>query len=134
MSAYLVSDTTLYKAMRAIKVACRNSWNHDLKDELEANPGNVFYKLNHLNRHALNQRYDEPIGKASYKFNSSEWINANLNNNHVEVYKALTCFMYQCSEGSTIKRKLYKQLDKLENSLASYIISKLPEYNQASWG
>ena len=134
MSAFLVNESTLYKVMRAIKVASKNSWNQDLKDDLEANPGLVFYNLNFLNRHALNQRYDEPMGEPSYKFNSSEWINANLNNNHVEVYKALTCFMYQCSEGSTIKRKLYKQLDKLENSLASYIISKLPEYDQASWG
>ena len=134
MSAFLVNESTLYKTMRAIKVASKNSWNHDLKDELDANPGGVFYKLNYLNRHALNQRYDEPIGKASYKFSSSEWARANYKFSNIEVYKALTCFTYQCAEGSTVKRKLYKQLDQLENSLASFIISKLPEYDQASWG
>ena len=133
MSAFLVNEDVLYKSMRAIKVASTNSWTHDLKDELESNPGNVFYKLNYLNRHALNQRYGDDIGKSSYKFSSTKWINANLNYNNIECYKALQCFMYQCSEGSTIKKELFKLIEKLEGCLADIIISKTAEYKAASW-
>ena len=133
MSAFLCDHNVIYKTMKAISVASKNSWNQDLKTELDKNPKKMFNKLNYLNRFALNQRYQDPINEGVLTFNYYEWLASLSRYNTIECYKALTCFMYQCSEGSTTKKKLYKSLDKLENNLASFIISKLPEYQKAAW-
>ena len=42
--------------------------------------------------------------------------------------KALSCFLYQCSEGTIPKRKLYKEMRQKERKLAFDIIDSMPEY------
>ena len=52
----------------------------------------------------------------------------------IQVLKSLQCFLYQCTEGTIPKRKLYKTLRDIERVLINDIISKLPEYDKAEWG
>jgi len=52
----------------------------------------------------------------------------------IPLYKALQCFIYQCSEGSIVSDSLYKELDIWLNSIGHFIVSNLPEYTAADWG
>tara|TARA_R110002110_G_C12885700_1_gene663283 strand:- start:79 stop:492 length:414 start_codon:yes stop_codon:yes gene_type:complete len=136
MSTFIVSEKTLYKVMRAIEVASKNMFNVKLKDELQKNPKKVFYMLNNLNQSAYNYRYNEGFKEPSYIYNANDYYKSRASNcfNKIDLFKSLQCFIYQCSEGTVVKKKLFKTIDIISNCLASYIISELPEYEKAAWG
>lgn len=49
-------------------------------------------------------------------------------------YKAISCLLYQCSEGKVPERTLFKSLQRFADSMSYQIISSLPEYEAAPWG
>jgi quinol monooxygenase YgiN len=52
----------------------------------------------------------------------------------VQLYKAVGCLRYQCSEGEAIKHPLYAVLTELYNNIAHYIVTRTTEYEKAQWG
>jgi hypothetical protein len=53
----------------------------------------------------------------------------------VEVFKALQCWLYQCSEGDIPETsKLYQFFSDVENYLARKIVMDLPAYQKELWG
>jgi hypothetical protein len=52
----------------------------------------------------------------------------------IDVFKAVNCLIYQCSEGSVPEQKLYKVLDRIGAQIAEQVVRTLPEYDAAPWG
>jgi hypothetical protein len=150
MSAYIVEDSTIDKVLTAIK-ELNIGWifigkqKRKLSDYPKIERDNLLQSiaddLLKMNTQAVNYRYNErtkfrkPI-KPAHLFNVSSldhfrpYPMAEL----VGRYKAMTCLLYQCSEGKYPKTRLYKQLDHIASEYAAMIVHRMPEYNAASWG
>jgi hypothetical protein len=52
----------------------------------------------------------------------------------IEQFKAISCLLYQCSDGNVPNSPLYYELSHAAGELAQRIVQDLPEYDKASWG
>jgi hypothetical protein len=53
----------------------------------------------------------------------------------MQVLKSLQCWLYQCNEGDVPTTELYGLFDTdVQMYLMDTIITKLPEYEEATWG
>lgn len=147
MSAWMVSDETLSKIANLIdtyRTTGYNGFGYDMPDGLMRIVGHksakqIFEMLANMNIEALKQRYpknfDDMIGVVEFIPNAYIWqIREKGLTYHWQLLKSLQCYLYQCLEGDVPDCELYKELEKLEHYLQNYIISKMPEYNQAVWG
>jgi hypothetical protein len=133
MSAYIVEDDTINKIVGYLETRMRN-------DDWICRP--LFYTVNmreatgakrlaslmfELNVRAVNDRYGDrgTVTPFQYKRECT---------NDVKAYKALGCWLYQCTEGDVPDTKLFQAMKKVHANLAHYIVSKLPEYERAKWG
>ena len=96
---------------------------------------NFGRKLLKMNIEATEQRYIEPyLNQQQKKERLKNFRFSQQPINKIQSLKSLSCFLYQCSEGSIPKRKLYKEMRDKETALAFDIINELPEYDKAEWG
>lgn len=137
MSAYICDDTTINRILAyllrsdthmAVRVAEAHTPNGTLPELGQA--------LRDLNVRAVSQRYPDctpdglpgPCPLLPYAFEEERPPTP------VEAYKALSCLLYQCSEGDVPETALYAALEDLRARIASEVISRLPAYDQAPWG
>lgn len=92
----------------------------------------IFEDLNYLNAYALKERYDDKIEDNIY----FEGINDNIPEYSIDEYlKMLDCFDYQCCEGNTTKRKLFRIIEEMQRIIEKYVKRDgNPVYENASWG
>jgi len=128
MSSFLVSEKTLYSAMKGI-LHCKYS---KLYKDVNKPKGisTVFMALNTLNSLALKVRYNEEPAPG-YLYCGIKL--SETSRNKIQCLKSLQCLIYQCSEGEVVKTGLYKKLVEVQNDLQDLIIRDLPEYEQAVW-
>ena len=128
MSAFLVSEKTLYSALQGV-LHCKYS---RLYKDVNKDKGirTVFMALNTLNSLALKVRYNEEPAPG-YLYSGIKLSEAPVNK--IQCLKSLQCLIYQCSEGEVVKTGLYKKLVEVQNDLQDLIIRDLPEYEQAVW-
>lgn len=81
-----------------------------------------------LNIEAVNQRYHEQNQIEEIVYSPYPWVSK------ISALKALSCWLYQCSEGNVPQTKLYQCLAEIEKQIALNIVMDLPEYEQANWG
>jgi hypothetical protein len=129
MSAFIISDETMNRAVNAIRES--GNWpisitrgDFDTPDGLTV----LGVQLFGLNDDAVSQRYQderdpEPM---PYRYRPSRCSAAA----HL---KALQCLIYQCSEGDVPSRPIYKALRNAEHALMNKIIRSLPDYQKAEW-
>lgn len=129
MSAFLVSEKTLYNCMKAITKAKYSALYKDI-DGSQKKFKVIFMALNSLNSLALKVRYNEEPAPG-YKFCSIKYTEAS--SCKVQLLKSIQCLIYQCSEGSVVKTGLYKKLIEVKNDLLDLIVRDLPEYDKAVW-
>ena len=129
MSAFLVSEKTLYNCMKAITKAKYSALYKDI-DGSHKKFKVIFMALNSLNSLALKVRYNEEPAPG-YKFCSIKYTKAS--SCKIQLLKSLQCLIYQCSEGSVVETGLYKKLIEVKNDLQDLIISDMPEYKKAVW-
>lgn len=89
-------------------------------------PQKLGQSLWDMNAEAVDQRYSENNPRTIYRYGCEAM-------NQVERYKAMECFLYQCSEGDVPETPLYRDMERIKNELGADIISRLPEYEAASW-
>ena len=126
---YFENDTTgTYRRCKDLaKEYLKKKYKKDF-DEYSSNWDEIFAKdLYKLNCYALNKRYGDKIDDCD-KFNYKSH-----NIDIMQMLKSVQCFIYQTSEGDTIKKPLYKLMVKIEGGLSDAIITKLPEYKKAKW-
>lgn len=92
----------------------------------------IFEDLNYLNAYALKERYNDSIEENIY----SEGMIHNIPEYSIDEYlKMLDCFHYQCCEGNTIKRKLFRIIEEMQEIIGKYVKRDgNPVYENASWG
>ena len=92
----------------------------------------IFEDLNYLNAYALKERYGDTIEENIY----SEGMIHNIPEYSIDEYlKMLDCFHYQCCEGNTTKRKLFRAIEKMQEIIGKYVKRDgNPVYENASWG
>jgi len=138
MSAFLVNTSVMAKVVTAILL------NFDTFDgesthraPMLAEPTDaqreagtkIGRRLFLLNRRALRARYGcSSLGPPEFIFD--QWADASP----VEQFKAMSCLLYQCSEGNVSDTQLYGELNRAAGELAQRIVQDLPEYDKASWG
>ena len=137
MSAFVCEDRTFniivtYLAMESDGFNRRKleelGFKFDTADDRQKIAANLFQ----LNVLAVGQRYGK--GKAC-EFRTLEYrFQFDYRTTQVEVYKAMHCLIYQCSEGAVIQMPLFAVLKEITASVGHDIISKLPEYDKATWG
>jgi hypothetical protein len=99
----------------------------DAQKEIGAKIGR---KLFLLNRRALRARYGSGNHLCLPDFAFEKWADATP----VEQFKAISCLIYQCSDGEVPNGPLFDELNRAAGELARAIVQELPEYDQASWG
>jgi hypothetical protein len=91
----------------------------------------VLYEvMEDMNAQALFERYGDDKSECVSPYQGTIRQAKNL----PEIYKALNCYLYQCSEGNVPESDLYKALRSICNTLAHCIVNDLPEYQTAVWG
>ena len=90
----------------------------------------IFYDLNYLNAYALRERYGDNIESNLYE-DLSDIPEYTID----EYLKMLDCFLYQCSEGDTIEKPLYKIMNELADMISKHVNRNgNPLYDEADWG
>ena len=87
----------------------------------------VARRIHDMNCNAVNQRYSH--------FSESETSAFIWQESHIktifEVYKAIECLLYQCSEGNVPQLNLFKALDNYRNAIARKIATNTSDYKAA---
>lgn len=138
MSAFIVSDNTINRIVSHLNMRQRD-YNH-IFDNNGYPLGVTEYlqqlasDLHLMNCDAVDARYghgtaaqDEADVKTDFKFQFTQ------PESPLRIYKALQCYLYQCSEGDIDQRRLYKMMQRLKTEMADNIIRQLPGYEDAPW-
>lgn len=138
MSAFVVSKSCIDKCVCAwskiLDHARHNPISHDLLDAT----GQALMRMNYTAvaaRYPAESRAGEEEVIAAYRYAAPKNAYAiNKTSARCQVYKALQCLRYQCSEGEVPKSALYRDLTERMHEMASIIIEGLPDYGSAPWG
>ena len=139
MSAFLVNTTVMAKVVTAILLnfdtfdgesTCRTAMLASPTDAQKEAGTKIGQKLFLMNRRALCARYGLGDHVRVPEFIFEKWADASP----VSQFKAISCLIYQCSEGEVPNGPLFGELNRAAGQLAQAIVQELPEYEQASWG
>ena len=139
MSAFLVNTNCMAKVVTAILLnrdtfdgesTCRTAMLAAPTDAQKEAGTKIGQKLFLMNSRALCARYGLGDHLRVPKFIFEKWADASP----VAQLKAISCLLYQCSEGKVANSLLYHELNRAAGELAQAIVQELPEYDQASWG
>jgi hypothetical protein len=128
MSAFIVSDETMQRAVEGIRLSGMSDFLGYFTDTQGEEIGQILFDLN---AEAVHQRYPQhepkfPVYRHCFPPRSGRRAK-------IEGYKALCCVRYQCSEGDLPRRPEYQALCEVIALLAAEIVSELPEYQAAPW-
>jgi hypothetical protein len=124
MSAFIVSNRTITRAIAALKYARLEYRFPQYETGGDKALGNYLYAMN---AQAVAERYRERASEVEYVPEPA------LAFTKADALKGLTCLAYQCCEGRVIDSAGYKTLEEAERLLAGQIVSDLPEYRNAAW-
>jgi len=140
MSAFIVEDRTICKIVTWLTYSQDSTWfknkveelGYDLSKDLSVEK--LAKDMWALNCNAVDVRYGsgqaDEMGGRTFRFN-----HAGSGISRIEIIKAISCWNYQCSEGDEVpNHPLYKVMEKISDSLAQQIVSRLPEYDRLPWG
>ena len=135
MSAYIVEDHTIRRMVTYLAQDRNNPhWfrklhagfnidPHESPDEQEALAGLLLA----LNIRAVNERYGRRDTVAP-----RVWAPASCS--PIQAFKCLTCWLYQCAEGTVPDSELFQLMTEYKGCLAEDIVRTLPEYEACEWG
>lgn len=129
MSCFVVENNTLNKIATAVFVT--GPWGETREDLASLGiktPKQLVDAMYKLNLAAYDYRYpeDKDIEPAPYSYKK-------LAGTDTEVYKAVRCWSYQCTEGDIDQDPLYVVMNEYRALLADHIVRNLPEYDAAPW-
>lgn len=124
MSAYVVSQETLHRVVRACdKFAFFYT---DFPEIRHCN--DLGFRLSKFNCDAVNFRY--PNGPKEIPFYDG-YVRPNVSDG--QLLMSLECFLYQCDEGDFDEYDLFIKLVEVKERIKNTLISNLPEYKNAEW-
>jgi len=135
MSAFIVEDKTINIVITGLAYDRDGSWlKRKLSEagyDLETLEGRtkLGWAMFSLNIRAVNQRYDDNSADQFRPLNFKFQLEGNYPK--IAAFKALECWIYQCSEGDCNQSVLYKLMEDVAHSWACDIVSDMPEYETA---
>lgn len=138
MSAYVVNDSTIDKIVNQIRYV-QSYGSH----RSPSNPGFVVgfnlnsdeacrqlgQQLQSMNVAAVNARYPNDTSESEpYTYTSGMPVPM------VSLYKALRCYLYQCTEGDVPESDLFKSLTEWFDDIAHWIVQHSDNFEKAEWG
>ena len=142
MSAYIVDDSTINTILAGLYYATNfgdygrptpKPWNNP-RIEIRTNEEAKILgdDLFALNIYGVEQRYGE--GEAA-KFRPLNYqYKSMLPPTTMQFLKSIDNLIYQCSEGDTSEKVLFKALVDYADQLCRHIVTNSPEYSKANWG
>ena len=137
MSSYVVEDETINKVVSYFANGRNIEWiqrqlaaaGYDL--ETYQGKEKLGIDMFRLNLQGTNERYGggvEDFRPIDYKYRSE------INYTPISALKSLACWLYQCAEGETVEKPLYKLMSEIKGELAYHILCHTEEYNLSKWG
>lgn len=93
----------------------------------------IAARLYAMNQQAIRQRYPDTHSEGGYD-EIPDYHPGGYPPRPVAAHKAITCLLYQCSEGNVVQSPLYRELLTLRDTLANQIVADMPEWEKAPWG
>ena len=131
MSAYIVDRETMDRVVTAIATH-DNPPRHP--DEITA-LGRELYALNLravLARYPNDTKETAP-GPCDISDIHDNFTPRRSNATRVQLFKAMRCFLYQCSEGDVPDSDLFKAVERFADEFGAGIDQDGPEYQAAAW-
>jgi len=140
MSAFLVQDKTINEVIGMLALSedlfdtsffirKLKDAGYDLRDGGDERLGNAMFALN---VRAVEARYRPGTAtqfrKLDYRYERCYAIGK------IQGLKNLDCWMYQCTEGTIPEDPLYKLMEQIADSIRRSLVSRMPEYEKATWG
>lgn len=138
MSAYIVNDSTINNIVNTL--AGLRDFEYERREikengyDLDEREGRqlLAVEMFKLNIAGVDARYGEGEAKTFRPLDFT--YKQTLPTVKIQLYKSLSCFLYQCAEGDIYKDNgLYAILERIKSSIAENIIHALPEYDKAKW-
>lgn len=132
MSAYIVEKKTIDRIVTYINEKCSADPDYfetryaAIYAAYRGDPNKLGQNLWTMNVKAVDQRYREnnPVSLYRYEYRPAD---------NIQVFKSLRGYLYQCTEGDVPESPLYKDLDRLADTIAREIVINLPAYERAEW-
>lgn len=142
MSAFIVENETINEIISCLISDYENVYFRErLKSHFNSDLGTLEGRqelgkqMLSLNIAAVEYRYDLYHRKKEPEETFQSYVfSPILGVNKIKAAKALSCFLYQCTEGEFTEKPLFKILDEIKNAWFSDIVNTLPEYKNAPWG
>lgn len=122
MSAFMVDKKTIDRVITGMQTV-GDGGRERTEDESE-----LGVELLAMNARAMNARYGDEIELEDYRFTPRPL------DSRCQLFKAMRCFLYQCSEGDVPEESLFKRVAKAADALCHEIVTALPQYDRAEWG
>lgn len=140
MSASVISKPTMDRVISAL---LRSGPAVDVRTEVmpeETDPGAIGRILYKMNLDAVMQRYPDVEGPHDAPgpidvsgMHDLYIFDPRASDDPVDNLKALSCYVYQCSEGDVMERDLYRKLCAFRSEMAANITYESKAYREASW-
>ena len=138
MSAYMVEDDTINKVIAFLVSPTNRDYARYILNEAgypldtKEQQTRLAVRMFVLNKMGVESRYGRGQAK---EFRPLDFkYRATMPPTAIQAHKALSCFLYQCSEGNVPETKLFKALEHVKAAIANSIVSNLPAYENAKWG
>lgn len=122
MSAFIVSTNCMDRVVETILQRHPTA----TSQFLGLNANEIGAKLYAMNKAAVDYRYSEDSVVPEYIYHRCL-------DGEIARYKAIQCYLYQCSEGRIDETLLFKEIEAIAAGLAETIIGRLPQYEAAGW-
>ena len=141
MSAFIVEDKTINTVLAFIKTD--SAKNAHIYRPLENDIANLTFNTPDALKALGNMMFDLNIravealyGKGqAKKFRPLDYqYAAKLPPSRIQVFKSLKCWLYQCSEGDVPETDLFKAFYEVSGNMAKHIVTRMPEFDAATWG
>ncbi len=136
MSAFIVEPKTINRIITYLENEIIHRQNYMVARRLTKAGVDFKYKdwksrlavrMHNLNVRAVNDRYDEKLDKNPLVSFSEEWVTT------TQAYKSLKCWLYQCTEGTCDRTRLYKQLYEISRDIAEFLLHSRSEFEKGEW-
>jgi hypothetical protein len=132
MSAYYVGNKQISAIANAMHEIAPQL-DKEVAEKIPKDPEVFARALAEMNVEALKERYPEMWNEMVEEFEYSTDKLSTKTNEEAQLYKSISCFLYQCSEGKVPSSDLYCLVERLHNRLAQRIASRWADAMGARW-
>lgn len=125
MSAFIVENKTINEIVTAIKNDAFENDKYFSKYSREE----LHNELLEMNKSVIRERYGD-------RYDTSFTVDYHYQEERsamIQLYKSLSCYLYQCSEGIVPHSRIFKEIERFHAGIADSILYRLPEFKDAEW-